>query len=127
MAFKEQVVALRRSEPELTYREIAARIGCTESTVIRSCMNTGLLRPRPETFKARIIALRKSEPDLKYREIAAILGCAESTVSDVCCRAVLKSGKQSQLQSAVLRLGHAAYRLGLTVQQIQEMANARHA
>lgn len=128
MTFKEQIIALRQGEPALTYKEIAGRVGCDHSHVIRVCMDNGLLRERASTYKAQIVALRQAEPHLLYREIAARIGCKETTVSDVCHRTQLKSGYRSdgQLGNAV-RLGYAAIRAGLTLQQIEGMTNARHA
>jgi hypothetical protein len=79
-------------------------------------------------FKEQIIALRQSDPDLKYKEIAARLGCAENTVAQVCSQTGLRAGyRRAEDFSSVLKLGYAAKRVGLTLQQIEEIANARHA
>lgn len=81
-----------------------------------------------DSWKQKIVALRLAEPDLTYQEIADRLGCKYGTVSGTCHDVGLASGHRAGGQfSETLKLGYAAKRAGLTVQQIEGMANARHA
>jgi hypothetical protein len=79
-------------------------------------------------YKQQIIAIRKAEPALSYHEIAARIGCRYNTVSKVCSETGLGVGRPPRVYfGEVIKLGWAAKRARLTVQQIEAMANARHA
>jgi hypothetical protein len=79
------------------------------------------------TYKQQIIALRKAKPHLEYHEIAEMIGCRYNTVSKVCSETGLRVGRVRSVKFGnVLRLGWAAMHAGLTVKQIEAMANARH-
>lgn len=70
---------------------------------------------RRKTIRQQIIELRRSEPDLVFRQIADRLSCRHGYVQRVCSET--KMGKKIDLAN-VLRLGYAADRAGLTVEQI---------
>lgn len=80
------------------------------------------------SWKEKIIALRLAEPGMTYQEIADRLGCKYGTVSGTCHKVDLQCGRKAPENfSETLKLGYAARRAGLTVQQIEGMADARHA
>lgn len=75
------------------------------------------------TYKEQIVALRLAEPDLTYREIADRIGCHYGTVSQVCFMGGMQSGPRGPASFGdVLKLGYAARRAGLTLDQIEGMA-----
>ncbi len=76
-------------------------------------------------YKDKIVSLRLDEPDLSYQEIAARVGCSVATVYSACNVSGTQKGRPKIFRE-VIKLGWAAQRAGLTVQQLQEMANARH-
>lgn len=54
--YKNDIIALRKSDPDLSYREIADRLGCSIRTVWTTCSYTGLHKGRPKVFR-NVIAL----------------------------------------------------------------------
>jgi hypothetical protein len=77
-------------------------------------------------YKDKILSLRLNEPDLSYQEIADRIGCKINAVYSACHTADLKIGRPKVFRD-VIKLGWAAQRAGLTLQQIESMANARNA
>lgn len=76
-------------------------------------------------YKHKIVAIRQTEPDVTYQEIADRLGCSIATVWNTCYLTDTKRGHVASRD--IMKLGWAAKRAGLTVQQIEGMANARNA
>lgn len=88
---------------------------------------------KPNSYKWQIIALRISEPQLRYNEIAWRVGCSYKTVKSICQSNGLAlygprgRGRAGTRMHNIRALGEAAYHAGLTVREIREIANARHA
>lgn len=121
MTFKQQIIALRMSEPSLNYRQIAERIGCSRETVRNVCQMSGLgIGPPLKDWKPDYIRVRRDHPGWSVHQLAKYLGAHKSTIWR------LERDHNPNLQSVQL-LGQAAARAGLTVAQIEAMANARNA
>ena len=119
-SFKIQIVRIRTNEPDVTYREIAERVGCSRATVRYVCSLEGVTRAEPpKRWKEKYFEIRDKHPDWRIPRIAKELGVGPSTLYGI--------QKRSDLSyQSVAELGRAAVRAGLTVQQIEAMANARH-
>ena len=118
-SFKAQIVALRKSDPDLSYKEISLRVGCARSTVRYYCSIEGVAKAvPPKRWKEKYFEIRDKHPDWRIPQIAKELGVLPSTLYGIQKRSDL--GYQS-----VAELGRAAVRAGLTIQQIEAMANGR--
>lgn len=117
--YKDHVIALRQSEPDLSYDQIASRVGCSYSTVKWVCSVGGLSKgPTPNKWKAKYFAMREAHPDWTIYRIAKELGVRPSTLYGL----KLRSDPD---YANVMALGRAAVAAGLTIKQIEGMANAR--
>jgi hypothetical protein len=118
---KTKIIQLRKTYPHLRNHEIAKIVGCGTSYVSHICTDTGLGTSKSHTdWEPSYRRIRKEQPELNYRQIAEVLGAHHSVIFRIEKR--LEPNRES-----VRALGVAAARAGLTVQQIQELANARHA
>ena len=115
------VLKLRKEQPDLLYKQIAAIVGCPETTVQTACYRAGVGRRRvpQKKWKEAYLSLRKLHPSWNATKIAKQLGANRSTIYKIMARC--------EPDACVIRLGRAAMQAGLTIRQIQEMANARHA
>jgi transposase len=117
-SFKSRIVKLRLEQPNLSYRQVAAIIGCSKHSVSRTCFDTGLQSGRGVlSLKDAYLRVREEHPDWSGHKIAKHLGCSSATVY----RWENRIGRER-----IIALGEAAARAGLTVKQIEGMANARH-
>jgi hypothetical protein len=123
---KQKVVALRLSEPTLTYEEIAERIGTKRGYVQSICAMTGVgcgykgTRTRPSKYLDAFLAVHRENPEWGALKIARAIGCPRSLA-----HTLLK--RHGSSRTDIIRVGAAALAAGFTVQQIEAMANARHA
>jgi DNA-binding XRE family transcriptional regulator len=119
--FWSAVVRVRKEKPDLTYKQIAKEVGCSHIYVQQICFEEGIGRGSRKTqWKADYLRLRALHPAWTANRIAEELGANRSTIYR------LKERYEPEFEG-VTKLGRAAMRAGLTVRQIEEMANARHA
>lgn len=111
--YKQQIIKLRMDEPDLTYHQIAARIGCSHSTVKLYSTICGLARGNgKDKWKDKYFAMREAHPDWSIHRIAKELGVKSSTLY------VIKTRSDPDYAN-VIALGRAALANGVTLQQIE--------
>lgn len=123
---KQKVVQLRLSEPTLTYAEIAERLGTVRGYVQDICTMTGVgcgykgTRPRPSKYLPAFLRVHREHPEWGALKISRAIGCSASLA-----HGLLK--RHGADRTDIMRVGAAALAAGLTLQQIEAIANARHA
>ena len=123
MTTKQMIVELRTKKPWLSYREIAELAGCSKSWVGAFCHEAGLGRWRGKKQKdwtPEYLRVRAEHPEWSYRKVAAYLGANHSTLYRI------ERRHFPGHRDSIVALGEAAARAGLTLQQIEAMADARH-
>lgn len=119
-SYKTQIIRLRGSDPDMTYADIAARVGCSLSTVRYYCCITGISKNTTQTrWKEKYFKARAEHPDWNIQQIARAIGAPASTLYGI--------RKASDPEyTGIMHLGRAAAAAGLTLQQIEGMTHARH-
>lgn len=114
-SFKATIIALRRADPTISYKEIVERVGCSYPYAKWVCSQHKIPLARPAApIKARYFDLRKKHPEWSAYRIAKEMGVNSNSV-------YLLMKRCDPEYVSVFDIGKAARAAGLTIQKIQQL------
>lgn len=121
-------------DPDVSYAEVALRVGCSPALVAQIAKKLDL-PTRQGRFTDRIVAALREQPGASYRDIAAELGCSAGTVKRIADGNALahrplrhlydKAAVLAAIDDGFERYDHIAARHGITVGVISGLAFRR--